>query len=137
MAIAKAAVKIIDRTTSAAINAQAGNLDGGNRSGVLGCRFVPIRSWGRHAFQKIKGIAAFGHVDNNSVVCPFRGIVLGELRSKPRHLHSNHGVLVWVKIARPAEYFRRNLIFLGRGAGVFQGVVRQVTQEFAERLGTM
>jgi hypothetical protein len=61
-------------------------------------------------------------------------VVVEQLETQATGLHSNGGISLWIEVARPPEDLCRNLIFLQRYTRLGEGVVRQITKQFAERL---
>src|SRR5882724_3400048 len=84
-----------------------------------------------------EGVGAFGGFHDDRVVGALRGIVLGQLRAQAAGLDANHGVHMWVEVLLASEDFCRNLVLLRGGTGMVQGMIRQVTEQFAKGFRAM
>jgi hypothetical protein len=90
---------------------------------------VPVGFGGGVPLVEYEGIGAFGKFDTNGVRRAFAGVVLGELCAQAASLDPDHGIDGRIEVRWAAELFCSDLIFLYRGAGVFDGVVSEIAQE--------
>jgi hypothetical protein len=79
-----------------------------------------------------EGVGAFGQFDTDRVVGTFAGIVLYEFSAEAASLDTDHGIDGGIEVGWAAELFRSNLVFLYRGAGMLDRVVREITQELTK-----
>jgi hypothetical protein len=87
--------------------------------------------------MKGKDVSAFGKFHDNGIFKSVRAIKLGELGAQAAGLDANHGVELRVKISRTPKDFGGDLEFLDGGAGVIDGVPRQIAKQFAKGLRAM
>ena len=80
------------------------------------------------AGMKREAVRAFGQLHDGLIFSAFGGVVLSELGAEPPCLDSHHGIYVGIEVLLAPEDFRRDLILLGRGARVLQGVSCQITE---------
>lgn len=88
-------------------------------------------------FMESERVCAPRKIDEDLIVGAFGGVVFRKLAAKAACLYANCGIQMRVEIARAPKNFRRNLIFLGCRPRVVPGMIGQVPQQFAQRLGTM
>ena len=88
-------------------------------------------------FMERDGVSALGEFDADGIGCAFVGIIFQKLGAQAASLDTDHGIDRRVKIRGAAKLLCSNLVFLYGSAGVFDGVVSEITQELTQRLGTM
>ena len=91
----------------------------------------------RRPLGERKRVGALGHLDNDRVAGSFGRIIFGKFGAKASGLDANHGIYVWIEVFIAPENFRRNLILLRSGARVLQRMIREITQQVAQRLGAV
>jgi hypothetical protein len=84
--------------------------------------------------METQGVAPIGHFNDDGVRQHFVAVIVEQLKSQPPSLNSNGGISLWIEVARPAENFCGNLIFLQGYARPGENVVRQIAQQFTQRL---
>ena len=67
------------------------------------------------------------------IVQAFVGVILRQLDTKPPSLDPDRRVALRIEPGRTAEYLGRNLILLQCEPRVVEGVLRKITQQFAQR----
>src|SRR5258708_34249479 len=80
-----------------------------------------------------KRIGTLGHFHQDGVFRPFMGVILRQLYSEPPGLDPDRGVALRIEPGRPTEHLGRNLILLECDTWVFEGVLREIPQQFAQR----
>src|SRR5258707_14864344 len=80
-----------------------------------------------------KRIGTLGHFHQDGVFRPFMCVILRQLYSEPPGLDPDRGVALRIEPGRPAEHLGRNLILLECDTRVIEGMLREITQQFAQR----
>jgi len=75
--------------------------------------------------------------DDNGIPGAVSSIVLGELYAKTPGLDADHRIQLGVEIRRAPKDLGRYLVFLDRRSGMIQGMLGEIAEQFAQRLGAM
>jgi pyruvate/2-oxoglutarate dehydrogenase complex dihydrolipoamide dehydrogenase (E3) component len=59
-------------------------------------------------------------------------VILGQFHSEAPSLNANGGVALGIEYSRTAQHLGCNLVLLERDAGMIEGVLRQISEEFAQ-----
>ena len=77
-------------------------------------------------------VGASGELDDDGVFSAIGVVVFGELYAETASLDPDHGVQLRIEVGGSTEDLGRNLILLDGRAGMIEGVLSKITQEFAE-----
>src|ERR1700758_1149239 len=84
---------------------------------------------GRIPFLEGECVRALGELDFYGVGGAFASVIFCKFCTEPASLNTNHRIHCWIEIRWTAELFGSNLVFLKGNAGMFDGVVCQITQK--------
>ena len=81
---------------------------------------------------KCEGIRSLRNLNQDRIVDAVVRVVLGQLDAQSSGLHSDRGIALRIESSWTTQNLGRDLIFLERDAGVIEGVLRQIAEQFAE-----
>src|SRR5215469_1897626 len=87
------------------------------------------------AFVEAQRIGAVRQFDDNVVGDSFVAVVVEKLQTEATGLHANGGIGLRVEVFRASEDFSGDLVFLQGNAGLRQGMVGQVAEQFTQGFG--
>src|SRR5450631_814779 len=86
----------------------------------------------RRAQVEREGVRSLRDFDDEGIVGPLMGVVLGELDPQASGLHTDRGVTLGVKPNGAPQNLGGDLVFLKRYAGVVERMFGQVAEQFAK-----
>jgi hypothetical protein len=89
------------------------------------------------AMVKREDVGTLREFDDDGVIRAIRAVVLRKLRAKASSLYTNHGVELRIEISGPPKDLGGNLELFNGRAGVLDGMLSQVAEQFAERFRAM
>jgi hypothetical protein len=87
--------------------------------------------------MKRKDVSSLGEFHDNGIFKSVRAVILGKLGTQAAGLDANHRVKLRVEIGGTSKDFGSDLEFFNGRAGVIDGMLRQIAEQFAEGLRAM
>jgi len=87
--------------------------------------------------MEVKNVTSLWELHDDGIFAPVRVVVFREFRSQAAGLDSNHRIQLRIKVRRAPKNLSCDLEFLDWYAGVIEGMLCQISEQFTEGLGTM
>ena len=89
-------------------------------------------AWLGRAKVKCECVGTLGDLDDDEVVGALMRVIFGEFHSQAASLHADRGIALGIEAGGAAQDFGGDLVFLEADAGVIEGVLSEVAEEFAQ-----
>src|SRR5260370_27274069 len=91
----------------------------------------------RGTLMKCQGVVTLGHFHQDRILSALRAIILSQFSTQAAGLDPYHRVHMRVEVLLAPEDFGRNLVLLWGATRMLQGMICEVTQQFAKGFGAM